>query len=48
MIIGKREIEKMQKDILYPTYFNKSYKVKIKDLILHDKYNQILQVAIKT
>lgn len=38
----------MQKEILYPTYFNKLYKVKIKDLIIYQKYNLILQVAIKT
>ncbi|CDW74615.1 UNKNOWN [Stylonychia lemnae] len=47
-MISKREIEQLQKEILYPTYFDKYHNVKIKDLTVHDKYNQILQVALKT
>ncbi len=38
----------MQKEILQPTYFDKYRTVKIKDLTVHDKYNYILQVALKT
>ena len=45
--LSKKEIDAMQKEILYPTFFDKYYKVKIKDLMVQDKYNQILQVAIK-
>jgi len=46
--ITKREIDEMQKEILYPTYFDSYHKVKIKDLTTHDRYNQVLQVALKT
>lgn len=47
-MISKREIEQLQKEILYPTYFDKYHNVKIKDLTVHEKYNEILQIALKT
>eukprot|EP00347_Sterkiella_histriomuscorum_P010400 403376449 len=47
-MISKREIEQLQKEILYPTYFDKYHNVKIKDLTVNEKYNQILQIALKT
>jgi len=46
--LDAREIANLQKEILYPTYFDKYHKVKIKDLTGHQRYNEILQVAIKT
>ena len=41
-MISKKEIDALQKEILFPTYFDQFYKVKIKDLIVHGKYNSAL------
>lgn len=39
---NQREIEAMQKEILFPTYFDQYNQVKIKDLTVHEKYNLIM------
>ena len=46
--INKRELEEMEKEILFPTYFDQYNRVKIKDLTIIEKYNLIMQVATKT